>query len=596
MRAFLICFLVFIPGISSARADQGAASSSAPAAEQAGGMTFLFHHDPAFIEGLRRHGMLRNYGYRVHNTGLDPRPFGERWLNNPLLDEARRSGRPYYIDRIAGGMPFQSLKGIEQVAAKLKGDPRFMGFQFHEWGNSPIHDYKRVQELLITKGLPFDREHFGQYEGRIDSPFFGGGDFSVYEHVYRPLKTQKDAERYMEDYFRRMSEMARGELMAVNGYYQLYHTALRLGAKNVMAEIGNQVPLTAIQIASARGAARQYGKPFGVYYEPWGGSPFGCPCAIGWSPWLPGGDKPDNKVMGYQIRPELGSSRSLQRRLLYYSWLSGASWCAEEWGVENVFSDWKDYPLTEYGKVVKEFIDVTSAFGPAMPMVPAAIVLPAGTPMIDLRYLGGISEQLYELMAPDELHVRLRHFTKQVLGARPYQNGKDDYNLTPSPWIGSFDVLTADAPAELCEAYSLVICFDEEQAKKIASSGQHLVSYTGEDEDAHKCIARLESLSGCRVEGEVGCARAVLADGRGLVGLFNNSGVTKRNSEETADANAMRRVVVHDVPADVQCVVGSKFIAKRDADSVELALPAGEVAVLLIPDARVLRPARIVGF
>ena len=518
MRTFLFCMLTMVSGIGSAWADQAAASSSAPAAERAAGMSFLFHDDPAFLEGLRRHGMLRNYGYRVHNTGLDSRPFGERWLDNPLLEGARRSGRPYYIDRIAGGMPFQSLKGIEAVAAKLKDDPRFLGFQFHEWGNSPIHDYKRVDELLLKKGQPFDHEHFMPYEGRTEWPFFGGGDFSVYEHIHRPLKTQADIERYLEDYFRGMSSRTDGELMAVNGHYQLYHTALRLDAKNVMAEIGNQVALTAVQIACLRGAARQYDKPFGVYYEPWGGAPFGCPCAIGWSPWLPGGDKPDKKVMGYQIRPELGSSRSLQRRLLYYSWLSGASWCAEEWSVENVFSNWKDYPLTQYGKVVKEFIEVTSAFGPTKPIVPAAIILPAGTVSIDLHYLGGVCEQIYEMVKPDEFHVRLRHFARQVLAARPYQNGTDDYNLTPSPWIGSFDVLSSDAPAELKNHYSVAICFDEEQARKLDETALQVVRYTGQDEDASRCVKLLERASGCRVQGEVGCARAVTAEGKGLLG------------------------------------------------------------------------------
>jgi hypothetical protein len=195
------------------------------------------------------------------------------------------------------------------------------------------------------------------------------------------------------------------------------------------------------------------------------------------------------------------------------------------------------------------------------------------------------------MMEPDELHVRLRHFAKHVLGTRPYKYGNDDFNLTPSPWIGSFDVLTADAPAELRNTYRLVVCFDEEQARRIASSGQFLIVYTGKDDDARKCVARLEGISGCHVEGEVGCVRAFTTEMKGLIGLFNNSGVSKRNGKETTDPKAMQRVVVHGVPADTQLVVGSKFISKRDAGSVELALPAGEVVVLLLPDGRCLSQA-----
>jgi hypothetical protein len=558
---------------------------SAPASLPAG-MTFLVHDDAAFIEGLRRHGMLRSYGYRVHNTGLDKKPFGERWLSSPLLEEARRSGKRYYLDRIAGGMPFQSLKGIEAVAAKLKGDPRFLGFQLHEWGNSPIHDYQRVNELLLKKGLAFDREHFTEYEGRIEAPYFGGGDFSVYEHVYRPLQTPADVRKYWEAYFREMSKRADGELMAVNGYYQLYHMALRLGAKNVMAEIGNQVPLTAMQIACVRGAARQYGKSFGVYYEPWGGAPFGCPCAIGWSPWLPGGDKPDNKLMGYQIRPELGSSRSLHRRLLYYSWLSGASWLAEEWGAENVFSSWKDYPLTEYGKVLKEFLEVTSKYRIVKPIVPAALVLPAGTTGIDLRYVSAQKDQLYEMMGPDDLHLRLRHFAREVLGTRPYKSGNDDFNLTPSQWIGSFDVLSADASVAVKARYRLLVFLDESVASQPPSVGQQVLRYTGQDEDSRKCIGVLEKLPGCRVEGEVGCARALTQENQGLIGLFNNSGVRKRNGKETTDPEETKKVVVRSIPGPIQYVVGGQFVTRRDGDRIDLAIPAGDVVVLLVPDKR----------
>ncbi len=555
------------------------------------GMTFLFHDDPAFIEGLRRHGMLRGHGYRLHNTGLDKTPFGQRWIESTLLNEARRSNRPYYIDRISGGMPFQSLAGIDAVAAKLKGDPRFLGFQLHEWGNSPIHDHRRVDELLLKKGLPFDREHFAPYEGRTEAPFFGGGDFSIYERVYRPVKTQKDVEQYLTDYFRHMSKLADGQLMAVNGYYQLYHTALRLGAKNVMAEIGNQVPLTALQIACVRGAAKQYGKPFGVYYEPWGGEPFGCPCAIGWSPWFPGGGNPDAKVMGYQIRPELGSSRSLQRRLLYFAWLSGARWYAEEWGVENYFSNWQDYPLTEYGTVVKEFIAVTSEFGRATPFVPAALVLPKETTAIDLWYLGGRADRLYQTVPPDDLHVRLRHFAEHILGARSSRPGHDDYNLTPSPWIGVFDVLSADAPVEAFKRYELLVCFDQEQATRAAFAGQRLIRYGGTDGDAGECVDALKKLAG-NVEGEVGCVRALVGGGRNMIGLFNNLGVIRRAGKETADPEAMRKTFVRGLPPEVRFPLGEQYVTRRGRDFVEVMIPAGEVVLVFIPDDREIPDGR----
>jgi len=576
------CWLsVFFVCVANGQTHQPARAS---AASSECGMTFLFHDDPKFIEGLRRHGLLEDYGYRIHSTGYDLRPFGERWINNPLLADARRSGRPYYIDRITGGMPFQSLKGIEPVAAELKDDPRFLGFQLHEWGNSSIYDYSRLDSLLLKKGLTFSRENFLEYEGRTESPFFASGDFSIYKKVYRPLRTQKDLEKYLADYFRMMSKKTRGQLMAVNGYYQGYHLALRLGAKNVMAEIGNQVPLTAMQIACVRGAARQYGREFGVYYEPWGGAPFGCPCAMDWSSWFPAGSDPDNPVRSDRISPELGSSRSLQRRLLYYAWLSGAKWYAEEWGDENYFSNWDDYPLTEYGKVVEEFFKVTSQYGSVSPIVPAAIVLPPGTPVIDLRYVGGYEKLLYKLFEPDVFHVRMRHFARHILAAQPRRSGADDFNLTPSPWIGSFDVLSADAPDSTLSAYGLLVSFsDGKKTRKPSRADQRILFYTGRDDDARACVEALKQLDG-GVEGEVGCAKALIDGERVMIGLFNNLGISKRYGEEKGDSKATRKATVRGVSPIVEIPLGKPFMVRRDQDSIEFAIPAGEVVLVLFPN------------
>ncbi len=115
-------------------------------------MIFLQHHNQNFREGLRLNNMLGNTGYRLHNTGLLKHSFGKTWKNSRLLPKAIESGQPYYFDRISGGMPFQSLDGIKEIAVQLKDDPLFLGFQIHEWGNSPIHDYHRIKRLLLDEG------------------------------------------------------------------------------------------------------------------------------------------------------------------------------------------------------------------------------------------------------------------------------------------------------------------------------------------------------------------------------------------------------------------------------------------------------------
>jgi len=523
--------------------------------------------------------MLANAGCRLLNTGFLTTPFGERWTQAPALAAARKSDRTYYIDRITGGMPFQPLDGIGDLEQALRDDPHFLGFQAHEWGNSPIHDYHRIHRLLLDQGLPFDEEHFAQYAGRTSMPYFSGGNYAMYRDLYRPLDSLRDVEVYLEAYFRRLVEMTAGQVAAVNGYVQLYHTALRLGAKHVMAEIGNQVPLTALQLACVRGAAKEHGKPFGAYYETWGGAPFGCTCATDFSPWF--ADRAQFAAfhdMG-SVGPEFGSGRSLQRRLLWYAWLSGAAWWVEEWGAENYFANWEDFPLTAYGQVVKEFMDATAALGPVAPVVPAALVLPPGAFGLDVGYLAGMRERPYNLAEPDSCHEKLRQFVQQIYAPQTPFEGSDAQNLTPSPWIGCFDVLSADAPPALLPAYAAVIYLDERQAEQAQTSGPEICCYTGRHEDLARCLSAIRAALPFRIDGEVGCAQARAKDCV-LVGLFNNQGVTKTAAGEVLDPGAARVVTVEGPCVGLSMIHGGAYLREVSDTAATLELPAGAVAVL----------------
>lgn len=97
-----------------------ASGASAPI-EIERGMIFLYHVDPRFHEGLRRHGLRSSHGLRILNTGLEKPQFGEKWNGSTDLAAARSSGLFYYFDRIGGGTPYQSLGGIESVARDIVG-------------------------------------------------------------------------------------------------------------------------------------------------------------------------------------------------------------------------------------------------------------------------------------------------------------------------------------------------------------------------------------------------------------------------------------------------------------------------------------------
>lgn len=548
------------------------------------GMIFLQHAEPRFREGLRRHDLLAGSGYRLLNTGMTAHAFGDMWLSSPLLAEAKASGQVYYVDRISGGMPFQSLEGMDAVLKNIGNDPNFLGVQVHEWGNSPIHDYERIHQLILDKGLPFDAEQFAPFEGRTTSPYFSGGDFSVYQDVFQPMVTLDEVEQYLERYFRKIVALTSGQVMSVTGFGQLHHAALRLGAKNIMPEVGNQVPLSALQIAFARGAARQYDRPFGVYYEPWGGSPMGCSCALDFSPWFPDEPALKEKMDGYSIGKRFGSSRSLQRRLLYYAWLSGAAFYGEEWGLENYFGDWEDYPLTEYGRIVEEFTKVNRAFERPVPIVPAALVMPPDTFGVDIRYVAGSADKVWRMAPPDAFHQALRVFAAEMLGVQPARPGGDAHNLTPSPWIGCFDVLSNDAAPELLNEYALLIYFDEAQADASPVPTGRALVYRGGEADAAQCAEAIAEALPYRVEGRVGVTEA-RSSGVYLVGVFNNLGVTKTVAEgETYDAEAVQTVTITGECRNAVFLQGADFVVKADDGRVELNLPSGQLALMSFPD------------
>ena len=561
-------------------AARNAATDEAAAASPGTGMVFLQFGDPEFRAGLEKHSLLEGAGYRLLNTGFLTQSFGEKWRDSELLAAARASGDPYYIDRVMGGMPFQSLDGIGAIAASLTDDPNFLGFQVHEWGNSPTHDYHRIHQHILDAGLPFNAESFARFEGRVESPYFSGGDYGIYRDLYRPVTSQAEAEAYLSDYFRKLSDITRGLALSVTGHGQLYHTALRLGARNVMAEIGNQVPLTGLQIAFLRGAARQYGKPFGVYYETWGGTPMGCVCATDFSPWWAGVPGFQEKMGSYRIGPEFGSGRSLQRRLMYYAWLAGASWWSEEWGAENYFSNWDDYPLTPYGEVTRDFQALTRGLPAPKPVVPVAVVMPPDTFGVDIRVAAGVSDRVWRLAPADGFHQEMRAFAAMFFAPQPGGGGRDAHNLTPSPWIGCFDVYGADAAPPLLAPYECVLYFTEAQVA--ASAHGNAVRFADTPDVKARVLDAIARALPYGVEGRVGAAHA-RSGGRYLLGLFNTLGITKTAAGELADAGAAQNVVVHGPTAGMTALTGGTFITDTAEDTVTATIPPGCLIVVSYP-------------
>ena len=82
--------------------------------------------------------------------------------------------------------------------------------------------------------------------------------------------------------------------------------------------------------------------------------------------------------------PNGGSSRSLQKRIFLYGYLCGAEFISEEWGECNLFTDWKDFELSPYGIIKKNFIDFVKKYKDiGDKLTPLAAVLPKDLMVLD---------------------------------------------------------------------------------------------------------------------------------------------------------------------------------------------------------------------
>ena len=108
-----------------------------------------------------------------------------------------------------------------------------------------------------------------------------GKDFDVYKHLMRPpgLKgydrrpiSRRECYEAVKDYFFTRNRYMRGRNMSVTGHSHYEAYAGEWGARVVGLEVGENIAFTQSKIAFARGASRQWRRPWSVQVSP--GFPF----------------------------------------------------------------------------------------------------------------------------------------------------------------------------------------------------------------------------------------------------------------------------------------------------------------------------------
>ncbi len=474
---------------------------------------------------------------------------------------------PFYIDRLQGGCYIEDYPydmALVKTYRDMLGE-KFWGFQMHEW----MSNYRFDMEKLVTHQCPsWTKEAITEtIQKAFPFPhvFLEAMNASEYEEFGRPATAEEFVENSVRLFAKRQA-YTDGMLVPCDSAYLAYPIELRLGAKRLMAEIGAQSANTRIQVAYARGMAKAGKIPFGTYYEPWGGSPFSACCyhREGKNEWNIGG----SADFPFETAGENGgSSRSMQRRMHLYSYMAGAAFMSEEWGMCNTFYDWHDFELSPYGIVKREFLRFVEKYPDiGQPIAPVAVVLPKELPVFEM-----IDHATY-LNYPTEGHLwntvcAVRQGIMKLFCESGRMLGTETISLLNCTIPDALDIVQED-----------VLNADEYR---------YLVDLTGSDEFAKKhrdricaiedVAALLDGCLPCVVKGNAMKQMTRTEDGRVYVLLTNNSGVDRSVAGgERMIAEATETVTIETKNGETLHVLEGDAMVSCDTQEVyHIAIPAG---------------------
>ncbi len=531
--------------------------------------TFLHCYHPKVWGAQVQAGLvLENDGIRFCQSITNPE---ELLFNNlakkgsELYNILKQRKCPFYIDRLQGGtyiFDYEYDKDLLEEYKELLGD-NFWGFQMHEWFSNYNSDLLRLEGL---DEADWTEEKITEFVNKkFNTP-----------HLFLESMTAKEMAEFgnpktLEEFYNNMTSIYKkrkqiGELIPCDSGFLAYQFEISNGTKRLMPEVGAQTPNARVQICYARGMTRDNNRSFGVYYEPWGGEPFSTCCfnIDGENEW-----GISNETFPYSSAgANGGSSRSLQKRIFLYAFLSNAEFISEEWGLANVFTNWENFELSEYGKVKKEFVNFVSKYkNVGEKITPIAIVLPKELTVLDNIW----SPNLFCGREVDAVKLpKIKAEISDILASHTEMLGNETRTLLNSDIPDAIDMLNEDAGDLGKYKYLIDLTFSNDFAKN------------------NKNICKKEDITGilksnlpCFVSGGLHWLVNECTDGGYYLSVFNHSGIYRSVEEgEKALGEAEKTVMVaFQSDSDPKVIEGNcKF--DKTKDNYSLTIPAGEWAFI----------------
>jgi hypothetical protein len=503
-------------GVGWAASGVAKAAPGRPSLPGRDGFSFLHSYESTgrYWKGIEKAGLVRpTNGVRLVHSPFgddDSRRFNAVAAVGGPLHAILADRKPWFVvDRVCGGSPYHAYdfdKALIEEYVGLLGE-RLLGGQVHEVLSNTHNDWRRFQTADAEKSAgPIDPKDFKDYFNWSDQArWLEYGTLDDYRGRARPTDEKgfwAEAERNVKrqgDRFGGRFSYAEG-----TGHGELAWSAFyRFGAASCFVEVGPWASArTQFSIAVARGAARAAGRPWGVFFAPWG--PDGCTSWVepSESSWRAPRESLDQS--GWPVGPDKGPSSAFQRRSFFHAYLSGAHTLHEEWGAEDNLSDIDAGVLSSYGKVTRDLLDFQDAHPDVgEPFTPIAMVAESVLPP-NAGEWAGVKQALFAPSAFDEAQA-----------ARPSANNAEAVCYPAMALPEVFDVIPSDAPAALLAGYETVI---PASASDAADRLREAV--------ARLCPFRRETTLSMQVN-----RRA--ADGAWILALYNPWGAVRGDVEAT---------------------------------------------------------------
>ena len=530
-------------------------------------MKFFHVYNEKYFDGLVKNNLINSdTGFKLQHCFAMPfdQKFNEIAQPDGKLHNLLKGGEyAFYVDRITGGITWHTYafdKNLIKMYQELLGD-NFLGFQLHESCSNRRNNWDGMRTRLGD--APYDVEWLKEktrssYAKLPDgTPLYGvNTDPIEYFATHKYPETYQEAIADFRDMFRRRMDEVDGLILPCDSAFQAQRMQNELGMKTFMPEVGYQIPQMRQEVALTRGIAENNGKTWGVYYETWSfvgnweNYSIACYNNEPGNEWYLSQEEHPDDFTTYGENG--GSSRLLQDRIYHYALMAGAHYVSEEWGLNCSYSDMKEFILSPYGIVKKNFIDFAHKLGKIKAKVPFAIVLPTKYEVFEIgrKIEERDPTQLWRTYLRTPLDDEdAKYFThifdvKRYIYGRTNPIGNEGRTITNSRFGDLFDIIYADAGQDVFNRYEALI--DISPDSSFARSGKAGSVPVFETTDLEAMEAGIKELAKKILPCTVDKLMWVLSDGEDgtqYLSIFNNEGNDRTpqngdNISPEADARA----------------------------------------------------------